>query len=221
MGWKPWPSHPHQAPHQAHLARHPPNYFGTLVCGTESTRIQKDGKRQHALNALLWSGSIRMEIAYSVCRKGNTYLSPTGSNFKNSNDPTVKEALLIPQMDNCIGQLAWSLSPSLLAFLRTTERSTLGVSVQDKQIVCILLQDKLDRPAPPWISHKIKNNAEHAYDTTHSECLAVIWAIILLTLFPEASQLSIRTDLDALTCILDRLSTTGMFSPWQLRMSVF
>lgn len=65
------------------------------------------------------------------------------------------------------------------------------------------------------------NKAEQENDTTHRACLAVVWAILLLTLYLEYSKFIIRTDDEVLPWILNMTDATGGLARWQLRLSEF
>lgn len=51
---------------------------------------------------------------------------------------------------------------------------------------------------------------EREYDTTHLECLAVLWAVFLLCPYVEGCRFTVRTDHDALKRILNLTAWTSL-----------
>lgn len=58
-------------------------------------------------------------------------------------------------------------------------------------------------------------------DITHCECLAVVWGILLLCTYLEASRLTLRTDHHVLCWILKLADTSGKFARWRVRLLEF
>lgn len=69
----------------------------------------------------------------------------------------------------------------------------------DKQIGCVILQEQPDGTTKliGYWSRSL-NDAEHRYETTHRECLAFMWALLLLRTYLEGARLKIRTEQDSL-----------------------
>lgn len=91
-----------------------------------------------------------------------------------------------------------------------------------KQIGCVQLQEQEDgstRPVgygSPTITDK-----ERELTTTQKDCLAVVWEIVLLSLYLEGTCFTARTDYEALNRILAMTKAAGMLTRWRLRLSKF
>lgn len=60
-------------------------------------------------------------------------------------------------------------------------------------IGCALLQKQPDETEPPigdW--SQLLNDADQAYETTHCQCLAVVWEVFMLQPYLEGSQFTVR-----------------------------
>lgn len=79
-------------------------------------------------------------------------------------------------------------NPPILGLPQATGHYTLNADTCDTQVGCVLLQQKLegtDRQIDVWsitLSETAKNIA-----TTHEDCLAVVWAVLLLWPYLEGS----------------------------------
>lgn len=56
---------------------------------------------------------------------------------------------------------------------------------------------------------------------THSECLADVWAVLLLQAFLKRRRLTVRTDYDRLKGILKHTDSTGKLAFWRPRFLEF
>lgn len=65
------------------------------------------------------------------------------------------------------------------------------------------------------------NDSEETKDTKRCECLAVVWAILLLTPFLQGQGIAVCTDHDGLNWILKLAMLTGRLPRWRLRLSEF
>lgn len=72
---------------------------------------------------------------------------------------------------------------------------------------------------PIWYCYRTLKTEERAYETTHRECLAVIWAVLILRSYLKGSRFTIRTDHQALRWILNMSDATGKMEIWRLRLS--
>lgn len=55
-------------------------------------------------------------------------------------------------------------------------------------------------------------------DTSHRECLTIVWAILLLRLYLESVRFMLRMDHHALHGILSLADATGQLARWRLRL---
>lgn len=103
----------------------------------------------------------------------------------------------------------------ILAPPKVTGRYALDTDAFDKQIGCALLEAQPDGLTKPvvFLSRSL-NNAEQAYDITYKKRLAVMWAVILLRLYLEESQVTIRTESDASRWTLNMTDVTGKLAQW-------
>lgn len=102
------------------------------------------------------------------------------------------------------------VEPPVLALPRGKGRYTVDTDACNEQVGCVLLQEQPDgvkRPIGYW--PRTLTTAERAYGTTHRECLAVIWAVLILRPYLEGTRFTIRTDHDALRWILNMSDATG------------
>lgn len=109
-------------------------------------------------------------------------------------------------------------SSSFLALLRLTRKHSLDTDVCNKQMGWVLIQKQPDGYAKQvrcW--YRSLNKAEKAYDTTHCECLAVVWAVLLLRTYLEQSRFTLCTEPDALRWILNVTDATGKLARCRLR----
>lgn len=63
--------------------------------------------------------------------------------------------------------------------------------------------------------------ANHCYDTTRWECLAVVCTVLLLGPYLEGTKSLVHTDTRALRCILDLGDAAGKLAQWKLSLSKF
>ena len=113
-------------------------------------------------------------------------------------------------------------STPVLALPRATGQFTIDTDACDYQVGCVLLQRQDDdslRPIGYW--SRTLNPAETRYDTTHKECLAVVWAVLMLRPYVEGTHFVVRTDHQALKWILDLKESTGRLARWRLRLMEF
>lgn len=91
------------------------------------------------------------------------------------------------------------INPPILALARTDGHFTIDTDACDTQIGCVLLQrppDDTNRPIGYW--SRTLSDPEKKLSTTHRECLAVVWAVLLLRPCPDGSQFTVRTDHEVL-----------------------
>lgn len=87
----------------------------------------------------------------------------------------------------------------MLALPRLQGYYTVDTDAFDKQIGFVLLKKQPDRnDITVGNGSGSLDDAKPAYYTTHLECLAVVWAVIMLTPYLEGSQFTVQTDHDAL-----------------------
>ena len=112
--------------------------------------------------------------------------------------------------------------PPVLALPRSDLPYVLDTDASDKQVGAALMQKYPDKSLRPigYYSRTL-SDAERNYDTTHRECLAVIWAIMLLRPYLYGTTFTLRTDHDALKWLLNMDSATGQLARWRLRLAEF
>lgn len=114
------------------------------------------------------------------------------------------------------------MSPLVLILLRSEGRCTVGTDACDKQVHCVLLHQQPDGyDKPIGCCSQSLNAAETVYDTTHRECLAVVWAALIMRLYLEDLHFTIRIDHEALKRILNLVDASGKLPQWRPRVSKF
>lgn len=114
------------------------------------------------------------------------------------------------------------ISPPVLALPRAGYSYTLDTDACDYQVGCVLLQEQPDktlRPVGYWSRSLTK--AEKNYSTTEKECLAIVWAALMLRPYLEGVRFTLRTDHSALRWILNLADASGRLMRWRLRLSDF
>jgi len=113
-------------------------------------------------------------------------------------------------------------SPPILALPRADGHFTLDTDACDRQVGCVLLQAQPDdqmRPVGYW--SRTLTAPERNYSTTERECLAVVWAVLLLRPYLDGVRFTVRTDHSALRWILNLNDTTARLTRWRLRLMEF
>lgn len=113
-------------------------------------------------------------------------------------------------------------SPPILALPKFTGQFTVELDASDGQLGCFLLQeqdDKQQRPIGYW-SNSLRS-AERMYDTTHMECLAVVWCVQVLRPYLEGPHFVVRSDHPALRWMLDLKESIRRLARWRLRLCKF
>ena len=96
------------------------------------------------------------------------------------------------------------MSPPVLAFPTLDRLYTVETDANADQLGCILLQEQEDKSLRPvGYFSKTLTPAERNYDTTERECLAIIWAVVLLRPYLDGTDLILRTDHDSLKWFLE------------------
>ena len=114
------------------------------------------------------------------------------------------------------------ITPPVLALPRPNGRITIDTDACAYQVGCVLLQEQEDQTVKPigyW--SRSLTDAERRYDTTQRECLAVVWAILLLRPYLEGTRFTIRTDHSALKWLLNLADSSGRLARWRLRLTEF
>lgn len=101
------------------------------------------------------------------------------------------------------------ISPPALALPGNEGSHIFDTDAWDRQIGCVLLRkqdNNVGRPIVYW--SKIVNNGEKNIDTTLRECLAVVWAILILSPYLGGTNFTVRTDQHALKWIFNFAEAT-------------
>ena len=113
-------------------------------------------------------------------------------------------------------------SPPILALPKQKGYYKLDTDACDHQVGCTLLQDQEDAGYVPigyWSRALTKQ--ERDYTTTEKECLAIVWAILLLRPYLEGQRFTVRTDHDSLRWVLNLADAKGRLARWRLRLSEY
>ena len=88
------------------------------------------------------------------------------------------------------------VNPPILTLPKENRPLILDTDACDHQLGCVLLEQQEDSktwlPLGFWL--RILPSAEKNYDTTEKECLAVVWDVLSLRPYLEATRFLIRTD---------------------------
>ena len=110
----------------------------------------------------------------------------------------------------------------ILALPRRHGAYALDTDASAGQVGAVLLQEQPDqstRPVGYW--SRSLNVAERNYSTTEWECLAVVWASLLLRPYIEGTRFTVRTDHAALKWMLHMDGAYGRLARWRLRLAEF
>lgn len=108
-------------------------------------------------------------------------------------------------------------SPPVLALPKLGLPYVLDTDACDVQIGCVLQQEYSDNTIRPiGFFSRTLNKAERNYNTTQRECLAIVWAMLLLRPYLEGVHFTLRTDHDALTWLMGLTIATGKLARWRL-----
>ena len=109
--------------------------------------------------------------------------------------------------------------PPILALPRRSGHITVETDACDRQLGAVLLQAQADGTNKPigFFSRSL-TSAERNYDTTERECLAVVWACLLLRPYIELQRFTVITDHEALKWLLTYKESTGRLARWRLRL---
>jgi hypothetical protein len=132
----------------------------------------------------------------------------------------VFEELTLEQQD-AFGRLRESLiDPTILVLPREDAPYTLDVD--ECGIGACQQQEQPDGSLAPCDYYsKTLNPAEKNYSTPEKECLAMVWAIILLRSYLERTRFTIRTDKVALKWLLSLKDPSGRLARWRLRLAEY
>jgi transposase InsO family protein len=110
----------------------------------------------------------------------------------------------------------------ILTLPRDGGKFTLDVDASDYQIGACLLQEQANgKLAPCGYYSKTLNPAERNYSAVEKECLAVVWAVLLLRPYLERVHFLIRSDQVALRWLLDLKDPSGRLARWRLRLAEY
>jgi len=86
-------------------------------------------------------------------------------------------------------------------------------------VLLLEIPDQSTRPVRYW--GRSLNASERNYSTTERECLAVVWASLLLRPYIEGTRFKVRTDHPALKWMLHMDGAHGRLARWRLRLAEF
>lgn len=113
-------------------------------------------------------------------------------------------------------------SPPVLVLPRSAGQYTVDPDVSDGQLGCALLQEQENKQLKPigyWSRSFCR--VERSYDTTHKECLAVVWLVLMLRPHLEGTHFIVLADDQVLRWILDLNECTGRPARWRLQLLEF
>jgi len=110
----------------------------------------------------------------------------------------------------------------ILALPRRQETYTLDTDASAGQVGAVLLQEQPDQSTRPlcYWSQSL-NSAELNYITTKRECLAAVWASLLLRPYVDGTRFTVRTDHTALKWMLHMDGAHGRLVRWRLQVAEF
>lgn len=115
------------------------------------------------------------------------------------------------------------LSPPILALPKMGKPYIVETDACNEQVGCVLLQEqetaKDYRPIGYW--SRTLTAAERNYTTSERECLAIVWAILMLRPYLEGTKFTVRTDHDSLRWLLNISDVSGRLARWRLRLAEF
>ena len=113
-------------------------------------------------------------------------------------------------------------SPPELALPQSGRTYIVDTDACDKQVGCVLLQeDENDVLHPIGYWSRTLTKPEKNYDATHRECLAIVWAVLVLRPYLEGTHFKVRTDHHSLRWIMNLANASGRLARWRLRLQEF
>ena len=111
------------------------------------------------------------------------------------------------------------MTPHKLALPRRSGHITVQTEACDRQLDTVLLQAQADGTNKPigFLSRSL-TAAERNYETTERECLAVVWAHLLLRPYIELQRFTVVSDYEALKWLLTHKESIGRLARWRLRL---
>lgn len=114
------------------------------------------------------------------------------------------------------------IHPPILTLPKEGKLFTLDVDACDYQIgACLLQEQDNGKLLPCGYYSRTLNSAERNYSTPEKECLAVVWAILLLRPYLEGIAFTVRSDQVALKWLLSFKDPSGRLARWRLRLAEF
>ena len=113
-------------------------------------------------------------------------------------------------------------SPPILALPNQKGSYRWDTDACDHQVGCTLLKDQegLGYALIGYWSRAL-TKPERDFTTTEKECLAIVWAILLLRPYQEGQRFTVRTDHDFLRWVLNLADAKGRLARWLLRLSEY
>ncbi|CDF38259.1 unnamed protein product [Chondrus crispus] len=115
------------------------------------------------------------------------------------------------------------IAPPILAMPRHGRPYMIDTDASAYQLGCTLLQEHEEpndwRPVGYW-SYSL-SDSERNYSATERECFAVVWAVRTLRPYVEGTKFTVRTDHDALRCLMSLTESSGRLTRWRLRLAEY
>lgn len=114
------------------------------------------------------------------------------------------------------------ITTSILAFPKADEQIAIKFDAYVKQVSCALRQQQ--EPGKLWLAgymSKRLSDAKGNYDTTHMECMAVVWDVLVHRPIVESSRFIFRADKQTLQWALGFKETSGSLARLELRLKEF
>jgi transposase InsO family protein len=114
------------------------------------------------------------------------------------------------------------MNPIILGLPVRDRDFTLDVDASDYQLGACLQQEGTDGTLIPCgFYSRALNDAERNYSATEKECLAVVWAVLMLRPYLEGVHFRVRSDHEALRWLLTLKEPSGRLARWRLRLAEF
>lgn len=113
-------------------------------------------------------------------------------------------------------------SPAVLTLQTADRQFVLDTDANADPLGGVLLQEQNDKSLRPFeYFSKTLTDAEKKYETAERECLAIIWAVLLLRSYLDRAHFILRTDHDSLKWLFVTDSTSRKLARWRSHLQEF